>query len=399
MNFIRYRQRQMMVVQYFLVAVILAVCGPTFAAVFQPVPTDAATYYKRGHAYFQKHEYKKAIIEFTRTIQLAPDLALAYGYRGSTYLQLNDYDKAITDLTKSIQLDPNTASSYSNRSLAYRAIGKYNDAIVDCNRAIRIKPNFLEAYNNRGLAYRLLGEYDKAIADYNEAIRINPDYVRVYYNRGTVYDSKGEFDKAIADYTKSIQLDATFAQAYQHRAFTYLKSNEFKNAITDYTKAIQLSPNSVGYLQRGLAYKQLDNIDKADADFAKAKELGVDTRFLTLNRLEAGVKTTRSGLQYRVVKSGSGKTPKESSQVTVHYEGSFVTEKIFDSSFKRNKPATFPVNGVIRGWTEALQLMKEGDEWILFIPAKLAYGEKGVGEVIYPGATLIFRVQLLKVED
>lgn len=120
-------------------------------------------------------------------------------------------------------------------------------------------------------------------------------------------------------------------------------------------------------------------------------------KFLDNNKTKAGVKTTPSGLQYQVVTAGEGKTPSEADRVTVHYTGKLADGTVFDSSIQRGQPATFRVNQVIPGWTEALQLMKEGDKWILFIPYSLGYGERGSPPQIPPFSTLIFEVQLLKV--
>jgi FKBP-type peptidyl-prolyl cis-trans isomerase FklB len=117
--------------------------------------------------------------------------------------------------------------------------------------------------------------------------------------------------------------------------------------------------------------------------------------FLADNAKKDGVKTTASGLQYKVIKSGTGKTPKATDTVSVNYRGTLIDGKEFDAS---DKPVSFPVNGVIAGWTEALQIMKEGDKWQLFIPAKLAYGERGAGQSIGPNETLIFEVELLEVK-
>jgi FKBP-type peptidyl-prolyl cis-trans isomerase FklB len=110
-----------------------------------------------------------------------------------------------------------------------------------------------------------------------------------------------------------------------------------------------------------------------------------------------GVVTTQSGLQYEVLASGSGKSPSASDSVTVHYRGTLTDGTEFDSSHKRGQPAVFPVNRVIPGWTEALQLMKEGDKWKLTIPPQLAYGERGAGKLIPPNSTLVFEVELIKV--
>jgi FKBP-type peptidyl-prolyl cis-trans isomerase FklB len=121
--------------------------------------------------------------------------------------------------------------------------------------------------------------------------------------------------------------------------------------------------------------------------------------FLAENKSKEGVKTLPSGLQYKVVTEGTGPKPKPTDTVTVNYRGTLVDGTEFDSSYKRGQPATFPVNGVIPGWTEALQLMPTGSKWQLFIPANLAYGERGAGQNIGPNATLIFDVELLAVKE
>ena len=109
--------------------------------------------------------------------------------------------------------------------------------------------------------------------------------------------------------------------------------------------------------------------------------------------------TTSSGLQYRILNEGSGdENPRPESVVSVHYRGKLTNGLEFDSSYKRNQPASFPVNGVIRGWTEALQLMKEGDKWELIIPPDLAYGSKGAGNIIPPDSILIFEVELIEIK-
>ena len=121
-------------------------------------------------------------------------------------------------------------------------------------------------------------------------------------------------------------------------------------------------------------------------------------KFLADNKKKEGIKTTASGLQYKVIKDGTGKTPKATDTVKTHYRGTLINGTEFDSSYKRGEPAEFPVNGVIKGWTEALQLMKEGAKWQLFIPSELAYGERGAGRDIGPNSTLIFDIELLSVK-
>jgi FKBP-type peptidyl-prolyl cis-trans isomerase FklB len=119
--------------------------------------------------------------------------------------------------------------------------------------------------------------------------------------------------------------------------------------------------------------------------------------FLEANKSKPGVIVTESGLQYEVVKAGTGKTPTATDRVTTHYTGTLIDGTKFDSSVDRGKPATFQVDGVIGGWTEALELMKEGAKWKLFIPYNLAYGERGRPGSIPPAATLIFEIELIKV--
>jgi FKBP-type peptidyl-prolyl cis-trans isomerase FklB len=121
-------------------------------------------------------------------------------------------------------------------------------------------------------------------------------------------------------------------------------------------------------------------------------------KFLAANKTKEGVKTTSSGLQYKALKEGNGAQPKSSDTVTVNYRGTLIDGTEFDSSYKRGQPATFPVGGVIKGWTEALQLMKVGSKYQLFIPASLAYGEQG-RPGIPPNATLIFEVELMDVKS
>ena len=120
--------------------------------------------------------------------------------------------------------------------------------------------------------------------------------------------------------------------------------------------------------------------------------------FLDDNKKKEGVKTLPSGLQYKVIKEGTGKKPKLTDTVNAHFRGTLINGSEFDSSYKRGQPVNFTIASVIPGWTEALQLMKEGAKWQLFIPPNLAYGEKGTGSAIEPNATLIFEVELLSIQ-
>lgn len=119
--------------------------------------------------------------------------------------------------------------------------------------------------------------------------------------------------------------------------------------------------------------------------------------FLEKNKLKPGVITLPDGLQYKILKEGQGERPTDNDLVTVDYSGTLINGTEFDSSYKRGQPATFPVNGVIPGWTEALKLMKVGSTWKLYIPAALAYGEHGAPPAIGPNQTLIFKVHLISI--
>lgn len=135
---------------------------------------------------------------------------------------------------------------------------------------------------------------------------------------------------------------------------------------------------------------------KQEARKAEMKAEGA--AFLEANKLREGVQETESGLQYKVLKEGSGPSPEATDKVTVHYIGKLADGTVFDSSIERGEPVTFGVSQVIEGWTEALQLMQEGDKWEVYIPYNLAYGERGAGGQIPPFATLVFEVELLDVE-
>jgi FKBP-type peptidyl-prolyl cis-trans isomerase FklB len=149
---------------------------------------------------------------------------------------------------------------------------------------------------------------------------------------------------------------------------------------------------AVTEFQTEMMTKKAEEMKKAGEENKKAGEA-----FLAENKKKEGVKTTASGLQYKVIKDGNGKKPTASDKVTVNYKGKLLDGTEFDSSYKRNEPATFPVSGVIPGWTEAMQLMTTGSAWEIYIPAHLAYGEAGAGGVIPPNATLAFEVELLSV--
>jgi FKBP-type peptidyl-prolyl cis-trans isomerase FklB len=154
-----------------------------------------------------------------------------------------------------------------------------------------------------------------------------------------------------------------------------LDENQVRETMTTFTKEVTEKQ------------KQAGEKNKGDAD-----------KFLADNKSKPGVKTTASGLQYKVLKEGSGPQPAASDTVTVNYRGTLIDGTEFDSSYKRGEPATFPLQGVIKGWTEALQLMKKGAKYQLFLPPTLAYGDRGAPPDIGPNSALIFEVELVDIK-
>ncbi len=152
-----------------------------------------------------------------------------------------------------------------------------------------------------------------------------------------------------------------------------LDDNQVRDVITRYTTEQQAAKGAV-------------NLEKGQA-------------FLEENKGKEGVMTTNTGLQYKIIEEGDGPSPSADDVVKVHYTGKLIDGEVFDSSIQRGEPVEFPVGGVIPGWTEALQLMKAGSKWELYIPSELAYGERGSGQAIGPNETLIFEVELLEIVD
>ena len=160
-----------------------------------------------------------------------------------------------------------------------------------------------------------------------------------------------------------------------------MTADQIKETMTAYAKAMQAKA-------------------EAKAKPVAEKNMKDGAAFLAANKAKKGVKTTETGLQYEVLKAGTGALPKKTDVVRVHYHGTLIDGKVFDSSVERKEPAEFPVGRVIAGWTEALQLMKVGDKWKLTIPSELAYKDRGTpGGPIPPNAVLVFEVELLEIVE
>ena len=189
----------------------------------------------------------------------------------------------------------------------------------------------------------------------------------------------------------SYSLGVNVAKSVKNQGLTSIDSEAIAQAFTDVFEGNELK---ISEQESNLVLQ--DYFGKL-AKEAQSANVEAGQKFLAENAKRNGVTTTATGLQYEVLTEGSGDSPKETDKVTVHYHGTLIDGTVFDSSVERGQPATFPVNGVIPGWVEALQLMKPGAKYKLFIPSNLAYGERGAGGSIGPNATLIFEVELISI--
>lgn len=201
--------------------------------------------------------------------------------------------------------------------------------------------------------------------------------------------------------------DAKAAYIMGHQTGANFKRNGVELDVDSFLKGVK-----AGVAGKDSAFNQsetqtiMDDFQKkvtAKRDEMRASEGKVNkdegVKFLEANKKKDGVKVTASGLQYKVITEGKGKKPAATDTVTTHYKGTLINGKVFDSSYDRGEPATFPVSGVIKGWTEALQMMPVGSKWELYIPSDLAYGARGAGADIGPDATLVFEVELLSIKE
>ena len=178
-----------------------------------------------------------------------------------------------------------------------------------------------------------------------------------------------------------------------------IDSNALILGLTDAMNGTELKLTEQQMQEAKMAFQKKVQ-EKAQEEMTKLAEANKaeGEKFLAENKTKEGVVTLPSGLQYKVIQVGTGATPTAADTVVTHYTGTLINGQVFDSSVQRGEPATFPVNGVISGWTEALQHMKVGAKWQLFIPAELAYGERGAGQTIAPNSTLIFDIELLEIK-
>ena len=188
----------------------------------------------------------------------------------------------------------------------------------------------------------------------------------------------------------------------RQQGVTDIENNEFVAGLKDAlaNEDGEMTSEEMQELIRSYGQKSQEKAAEIRKELAEAN-LEKSQQFLQENKTKEGIQVTDSGLQYKVLEEGSGASPSADDKVTVHYKGTLPDGTTFDSSYERGEPASFPVGGVIKGWTEALQMMKEGSKWMLYIPPELAYGERGAGprSQIGPNQVLIFEVELLEVNS
>ena len=189
----------------------------------------------------------------------------------------------------------------------------------------------------------------------------------------------------------SYAIGASVAQNLQQQGIDAIDSAAIAQAFTDsFTGDLKLDAEEANQIIQSFFSKASEGKNKGNIEQGKT--------FLAENAKKAGVITLASGLQYQILTEGNGPKPKATDTVKTHYHGTLISGEVFDSSVQRGQPATVPVNGVIQGWVEALQLMPVGSKWKLFVPYQLAYGERGAGGSIGPCTTLIFEVELISIE-
>jgi protein O-mannosyl-transferase len=232
-------------------------------------------YNNRGISHNGLGNYRQAIQDFARAIEIKPNYAESYYNRGIAYNGLGNYKQAIEDFNKTIERIPGNADPYISRGIAYNGLGNYRQAIENFNKAIEIRPDHAGAYSNRANAYIGLGNYTHAIEDYNEAIRLKADSEIIYYDRGTLYTMQGQYQLAIEDFNKTISLNPNYIKAYNNRGLTYTQMGFYQKGIENFNEAIRLKSDHVdAYINRAYVYfNQGDNISGC-RDARKACELG-----------------------------------------------------------------------------------------------------------------------------
>ncbi len=248
-------------------------------------PEDAVLSINRGDTYTYLEEYQQAIADFSRAIELAPNNANYYNQRANTYDELRDYQQAIADYSCAIELVPEEGIFYANRANTYVTLQDYQQAIANYSRAIELTPAEAAFYANRASTYAILQDYQQAIADLSRAIELDPNNANYYNQRANVYDVSGERQQAISDFSRAIELDPAEAIFYYNRGDTYTTLQDYQQAITDFSRAIELAPaEAIFFHNRANTYAMLQDYQQAIVDLSRTIELAPAEAILYANR-------------------------------------------------------------------------------------------------------------------
>ena len=273
--------------------------------------------------------------------------------------------------------------------------------VASCGNSGSNKPNLKNDVDT--LSYAIGLAQTQGLKQYLVQMDVDTTYMDAFI-KGLREGANAGDDKKKAAYYMGIQI----GQQISNRMVKGINHELFGE---DSTKTISMKNFLAGFIQGVKEKKGLMTVEQA-SQVAQMKMMAIKSKhmeeeygplkkkgeaWMAANAKKAGVKTLPSGVQYKVIKEGNGAMPKDTSLVTVNYEGRLIDGTVFDSSYKRGESATFPLNGVIAGWTEGVQLMSEGAKYRFFIPYQLAYGERGAGAAIPPFAALVFDVELIKV--
>ncbi|GBE38172.1 TPR repeat-containing protein YrrB [bacterium BMS3Bbin08] len=247
-----------------------------FTKLIELNPNYPNAYFNRGFANANLGKRKEAVEDYTKAIDLNPDDPIVYYNRGISYHEMKEWREAIDDYTQAINLKhPNAVDIYRGRAYCYSETGDYQKSIKDFTNVINIDLANADAYYDRGYVYAMRGKYEEAINDLTKAINLNPKNVDAYKFRGTLYNKKGQHDKAIKDFTQAINLNTQYVETYFERGWCYYQKGDYENAINDYTSALNLNPDytQVYYNLAGI-YSILKEEEKACKFLKKAVSKG-----------------------------------------------------------------------------------------------------------------------------